>query len=80
MVSVRALASSSPHCGVGGGMPGWASEKYNPSLPSTRQQPSFSCEETLSQQRSSLKEATVLRWERSVKAAVGQTKTARQKA
>lgn len=72
MVSALALAASSPHCGVGGGMPGWASEKHDPSLPSTGQQPSFSCKETLSQQRTSLKEATVLRWERSVKASVGQ--------
>lgn len=61
-------------------MPGWASKKHNPSLPSTGQQPSFSCEETQSQQRTSLKEATVLRWEWSVEAEVGQTKTAHQEA
>lgn len=63
-------------------MPGWAlkKKKKNPSFPSTGRQPSFSCDEMQSQQTTSFKEATVLRWEWSIKAKVGRTKTAHEEA
>jgi len=53
------------------GLGGPRKNRIHPSLQRDREP----CEEMLSQQRSSLKEATVLCWERRVEAAVGQTKT-----
>lgn len=63
MVSVLALVSSRPLVVLVVGCLGGPQKNIIHLSPSTGQQPSFSCEETLSQQRTSLKEGTVLRWE-----------------